>query len=180
MEKAHANKSSGIRKVAIVGPESTGKSTLSEFLAGHFKTLWVKEFARTYLNEINRPYIKEDLGTIARRQIQLEDYYAKRVKKLLICDTNLVVIKIWSEHKYGYCESWILEEIKKRKYDMTLLTNVDLPWVDDPQREHPHMRKYFFDVYYNELKSRNLPFQVISGDVKTRMKQAVLAVNSLF
>ncbi len=163
----------------MVGPESTGKSYLSRQLAEHYGTEWVPEFARPYLDEIDRPYKKDDLNQIAIGQIELEDKLMKKANRVLICDTNLLVIKVWSEHKYGHCEEWINAEIKNRHYDLHLLTYIDLPWEDDPQREHPHMREYFYDVYYQLLNNLGLPFVEIRGDYRERFKTAISAVDPL-
>ena len=97
----------------------------------------------------------------------------------MICDTNLIVIKIWSEYKYGGCNNEILEMIKKRKYDLHLLTDLDVPWSEDPQREHPHLRDFFYTVYKNELAARNLPFIEIGGEFYERKKKAIEAIDAL-
>jgi nicotinamide riboside kinase len=98
---------------------------------------------------------------------------------LIFCDTNLYVIKIWSEHKFGQCDPWILEEIAKRKYNLHLLTSIDIPWEEDPQREHPQMRKYFFDVYHNEMIHIKTKFSVIKGLNDSRLKAAIQAVKRI-
>ena len=125
-----------IKKIVVIGPESTGKSTLSEALATALHTVWVPEYAREYLEHLNRPYSETDLQAIARGQLLKEGEVAPLVNKVLICDTDLYVIKVWSEHKYGRCHASILEEIARRKYDLYLLTGIDMPWSPDPLREH--------------------------------------------
>ncbi|HXH19021.1 MAG TPA: ATP-binding protein, partial [Chitinophagales bacterium] len=90
-----------MKKIVIVGPESSGKTFLAEKLAAHFQCLWVPEYAREYLEKLNKPYTKEDVEKIAEGQLRLEDETAAKSKSLLICDTNLLVIKIWMDHKYG-------------------------------------------------------------------------------
>lgn len=169
-----------LKKVAIVGPESTGKTTLSKQLATHFETQWVPEFAREYLENLGGSYTAEDVEQIAREQIKLEDEYAQQTQNLLICDTNLLVIKIWMEHAYKTLPDWIAEEIAARAYDLHLLTDVDLPWEPDPLREHPHMRDYFFEKYRSDLEALNVPFIIISGNLNERLEQATVAVRQLF
>src|SRR5690606_11050767 len=124
-----------IRRVAVIGPECTGKSDLSKFLAAEFNTVWVPEFAREYLDNLSRPYIIDDLTEIAKGQIEQEDSLTARANQVLICDTNLYVIKVWSNFKYGHCDPWILRQIAERPYDLYLLTYVDIPWEYDPLRE---------------------------------------------
>lgn len=167
---------SRIRKIAITGPESTGKSMLAGQLALHFSTEWVPEYARNYLNKLGRPYVQEDILTIARGQIRLEDECEKKALKLMFCDTELIVTKIWSEFKYGSCDPWILGRINSGFYDLFLLCDVDLPWVDDPLREHPQSRRQLFDLYYSELEHRKFPFRVVSGLNEKRLENALKAI----
>lgn len=169
----------GVKRIAIVGPECTGKTDLARFLANHYHTNWVPEFARNYIDQLNRPYEKEDLVKIAEAQILLENQLARQANKLLICDTNLVVIKIWSEFKYGSCPEEIIEKMSNQKYDLHLLTYIDIPWVDDPQREHPDKRPLLFDIYKKELIKSNVNFVEITGLHDARRNAAVQAVDAL-
>ena len=168
-----------VKRIAIVGPECTGKTDLARFLANHYHTNWVPEFARNYIDQLNRPYEKDDLVKIAEAQILLEDQLALHANKLLICDTNLIVIKIWSEFKYGSCPDEIIEKMLDQKYDLHLLTYIDIPWVDDPQREHPDKRPLLFDIYKEELIKSNVNFVEIKGMHDTRRNSAVQAVESI-
>jgi NadR type nicotinamide-nucleotide adenylyltransferase len=168
-----------IKKVVVIGPECTGKSELSEYLAKELKTVWVKEYARRYLNELGRPYVAEDLTEIARGQLSLEDEAARQANKVLISDTDLYVIKVWSMFKYGYCDPWILNQIESRKYDLYLLTYVDIPWVNDPLREHPDQRLELYSIYLDEMKNQSVPFVEIKGEREQRRKIAVEKVKDL-
>jgi NadR type nicotinamide-nucleotide adenylyltransferase len=162
-----------ILKIAITGPESTGKSRLAMELAAYYKTVYVPEFAREYIDHLDRPYSQEDILKIAKGQIEGEERWIKEAERVLFCDTELVVTKIWSEVKYGNCNSWILEKIEENKYDLFLLCDIDLPWEEDPQREHPHMREKLFTLYHDELTRRGVPFNVISGLGRKRLMNAV-------
>ena len=175
MEKE--NKS--IKRIAIVGPESTGKTMLSEQLAQHYNTLWVPEFARTYIDNLNRKYTLEDILNISKGQIESEDRLAKQCQSLLICDTNLIVSKIWAEHSFKQCPEWIQKNIRERKYDLHLLTDIDMPWEADSQREHPHLREYFFNRYKEELKNNGIEYIVISGGWEERLVNSVKAIDRL-
>ena len=168
-----------IKKVVILGPECTGKSELSEYLAKEFNTLWVKEYARTYINDLARPYVAADLPVIANGQLASEDALLPRSNKVLICDTNLYVIKIWSIFKYGFCDPEILKSIASRKYDLYLLTYIDIPWMPDPQREHPDQREILFDLYLQEMKNQLVSFVVIEGTREQRRKLATDSVRKL-
>lgn len=171
-----------LKKVVIIGPESTGKSTLAQQLAVHFDCLWVEEYAREFLENLDRPYEFDDLLSIAQGQLSLEDRLAAQSDKLLICDTDLQVIQVWSEHKYGKVHDWVRRQIEERHYDLYLLTDIDIPWEDDPLREHPDpdMRRHFFEVYQGLLEKSPTSFNIISGSPEERLERAIRAVNGLF
>jgi NadR type nicotinamide-nucleotide adenylyltransferase len=168
-----------VKKVAIIGPECTGKSELSQYLATHFKSTWVPEYARGYVDNLVRPYEQHDLLTIAHGQLRLEDSYSRTANQILFCDTNLYVIKVWSEFKFGECSPEILQTINARQYDLYLLTYVDIPWQEDPQREHPNKREELYQIYLKEMKSQRVPFVEIRGEREARRKTAVDAVTKL-
>jgi NadR type nicotinamide-nucleotide adenylyltransferase len=170
---------SSVKKVCVIGPECTGKTELSKFLSNHYKTPWVEEYARAYLNKLGKPYQQNDLTKIAHGQLRMEDEWLNDANKLLICDTNLLVVKIWSEHKYGNCESEILSLIEQRTYDLYLLTNIDIPWQDDPQREHPDKREYFWNIYKKEVATTGVATVEISGLGEERKKKAIEAIDKL-
>lgn len=167
------------KKVTIVGPECTGKTDLAQFLASHFKTAWVPEYARAFLNKLNRPYERADLTKIAHGQLRLEDEWLQDAHQFLICDTNLIVIKVWSEDKLGSCDPEIIKLMKDRTYDLLLLTNIDIPWEDDPQREHPGRREHFWKIYQQEAAASGIPFVEITGSREERRKQAILAIEKM-
>ncbi|MBS1775132.1 MAG: ATP-binding protein [Bacteroidetes bacterium] len=170
---------SDCKKIVIIGPESTGKSTLSNMLAASLKSIFVPEFARTYLEQLPRQYVEQDLITIAQGQLFSEDSMLLQANQYLICDTDLYVIKVWSEHKYHRCDSWILQQIAKRKYDLYLLTDIDIPWQDDPLREHPDtaMRQYFFAQYQDIVINSGIPFYIVQGSPEERLHAALSAIH---
>ncbi len=164
-----------------MGPESTGKSTLAEKLALHFAEPWVPEVAREYLEKLDRPYAYEDLLQIGKQQMQLEDERVGGAKNYLFCDTDLRVIQVWSQHRYGKVDPWVLEELARRTYDLIFLCAPDLPWQADPLREHPEleMREEFFAQYLQLTKQSGFPFKIIAGDPVKRISAAVEAIRSL-
>src|SRR5579864_1908195 len=141
------------KKIVIVGPESTGKSSLCEALAAHYKTEWVPEYAREYLTTHGMDYRQEDLLVIARGQLALEDRgtmsAAAAGRRLLFVDTDMYVMKVWSEFVFGHCDPWILEQIAIRQYDGYLLCRTDLPWEKDELREYPDLasRDTLYHIY---------------------------------
>jgi len=157
-------RTNSLKKVVIIGPESTGKSTLASLLAKYYHTSWVPEYAREYIERLDRPYIERDLQDIAKGQLIAEDREAKYAKRVLICDTNLLVVKVWSEHKFGACYDEIIDQVNNRKYDLYLLMNPDIPWVEDPLREHPQMREFFYDIYKEEIIKSGVPYVEITGE----------------
>lgn len=169
-----------VLKVAVTGPESTGKSLLCRELAGHFNTVYVPEYAREYVDRLNRPYCREDILAIARQQIAMEDTLKDAANRYLFCDTELIVAKIWELHKYNECHPWILKQIENRRYDLYLLCDIDLPWEPDPQREYPHMREFFFDWFRRELEGYGFPYFIVSGSRDERTDHAIRSVRSYF
>ncbi len=168
-------------KIAIVGPESSGKSTIAQQLANHFQTNMVPEYARAYIKRINRPYTEEDLLEIAKGQIALEEKLAKETEGILICDTTLLVIKIWSEVKFGRCDPWIQKRFLNNFYSCYFLCDIDIPWEEDPQREHPdpEQRSDLFSRYVEGLKETDRPTHLLSGDHENRFAQAVKIISNL-
>jgi len=169
------------KKLVIIGPECTGKSTLSSDLATELSTIWVPEFARQYLDDLGRPYEEADLLQIAYGQLAQEDAAAAQASDVLICDTDLYVIKVWSEARYGRCDRHILEMIASRSYDFYLLTDTDLPWQFDPLREHPqeHDRRYFYHQYRDIVQQSGCPWADIRGSKEQRLQRALQAVAQL-
>jgi NadR type nicotinamide-nucleotide adenylyltransferase len=188
-----------IKKIAVIGPESTGKSTLCEQLAQHYNTMWCPEFAREYLLTHGMDYNFDDLLFIAKGQVAMEDEYigmANRGKKPepqqphspltthyspLFIDTNMYVMKVWCEFVFNNCHQWILDQIIERKYDLYLLCNVDLPWVKDELREYPDLenRAKLYNIYEDIMINQTVPWVVISGDYEERLQKAITAVDAL-
>lgn len=169
-----------LRKIAITGPESTGKSVLAANLAKFYGTHWVPEYAREYL-ELNGPeYKEEDILFIAKGQLERETLALSHTSGFLFCDTEFLVTKIWSEVKFKRCHPWIREQVENHQYDLYLLCDIDLPWESDPLREHPEMRNELFDLYYNELRYRSFPFFVVNGFGDNRLKNAIEIIEEYF
>lgn len=174
-----------LKKVVIIGPESTGKSSLCEALAAHFQTSWVPEYAREYLGVHGTIYKFEDLLTIARGQLALEEKLTATAtmagKRLLFIDTDMYVMKVWSEFVFGRCESWILDQIAIRRYDAYLLCRTDLPWVKDDLREYPDLasRDKLFHIYRDCLVNQQTPWAEIGGQDENRVTAGIEAVSRL-
>lgn len=178
MQQAHQDLSS-IKKIAVVGPESTGKSTMSAYLADHFNTVWVPEFARGYCENLTEPCTWQDEINMFYGQIALEEAYSPKANKILICDTTFITVKIWSDEMFGSTPQVVLDALPKYKYDLYLLLNIDLSWQDDPLRDFPHKREHFMDVWHRELQALNANYVVISGTGNERYEAAVKAINNL-
>jgi NadR type nicotinamide-nucleotide adenylyltransferase len=175
-----------LKKIVVIGPECTGKSTLCEKLAAHYKTTWCPEYAREYLLMYGKQYTYNDLFTIARGQIALEDKYVEAVSKgmphsPLFIDTDMYVMKVWCEFVFGKCHRFILDQISKRKYDLYLLCNADLPWVKDELREYPdlHTRQKLYHIYKDIMISQPVFWVNISGNNEQRLLKAIGAVDKL-
>ncbi len=181
MEKIDGSSSGpGPVKVVIIGPESTGKTTLAKQLAAHFHTKWVPEYAREYLDRLGRSYREEDLVEIAKGQLVTENRIAKSCAQLMICDTDFLVLKVWSDYKFGRCDPYIENQLIQNPCKLYLLSGVDVPWQFDPQRENPTDRSHLYALYLKELKALQTPFQEISGSPKERFTAAIEAIDTLF
>jgi NadR type nicotinamide-nucleotide adenylyltransferase len=178
MEKRF-HSSNNLIKIAITVPESTGKSTLAVALANQYQTVWVPEFARDYLNKLGRPYTFNDVEKIAIGQLALEDKLTSQARNMLFCDTELIVIKIWMEFKYRMVPEWIIEEISKRHYDIFFLCDVDVPWEQDPLRENPDLRHFFFNCFVKEIEANNKNYLIINGDQKHRLESAIKSIDKM-
>ena len=167
-----------IKKIAIVGPESTGKSTISLQLAKHYQVPWVAEYARFYCAALTGPCTLQDEINMFHGQVALEEsVLASAQTDFIICDTTFITVKIWSDEMLGKTPQIVLDAIKSRSYDFYLLMDIDLPWQDDPLRDFPHKRAHFMQVWHQELKAINANYQVISG-TETRLQNAVSAINA--
>lgn len=172
-------------KVVIIGPESTGKSTLTQQLADHFNCAWVPEYAREYLTTNGMNYSFDDLLTIAKGQLAMEEKYTQLAlqqnKPFLFIDTDMYVMKVWCEFVFGKCHNWILDQLATRYYDLYLLCNTDLPWVKDDLREYPDLetRDTLYKIYQDLMINQSTPWFDIKGDYEQRLKTGTEAVTQL-
>ncbi len=166
-----------VKKIAIVGPESTGKSAMAEWLAEYYQTIWVPEYARGYCEKLTAPCTWQDEINMFRGQLEMEKELLPKANKLLICDTTFITIKIWSDYTFGQAPLEVLDELPKHPYDFYLLMDIDLAWEHDPLRDFPHLREYFMEVWHKELKMLNANYHVISGKGDERFKNAATAIN---
>ncbi len=172
---------SPIKKIVILGPESTGKSTLCAELAKYYQTVWCPEYARQFLTENGTEYNYDDLLTIAKGQLECEDSFVEKANDLLIIDTDMYVMKVWCEYVFNNCHPFILEKINERKYDTYLLCDIDLPWTADEMREYPseEPRKELFTIYKELLINQNTPWGIVSGTGAARTQNAIALIEKL-
>jgi NadR type nicotinamide-nucleotide adenylyltransferase len=178
-----------LKKIVVIGPESTGKSMLCTQLAAHYGTHWVQEYAREYLLQNGTDYSYNQLLDIARGQRTLEEEGVQRMMQKgivdhpvpLFIDTDMYVMKVWCEFVFGQCHSWILDQLVDQRYDLYLLTNVDAPWVQDELREYPDYatREKLYHYYRDALIHQHIPWVEISGSYEERLQKAIRAVDQL-
>jgi NadR type nicotinamide-nucleotide adenylyltransferase len=166
-----------ILKIAVVGPESTGKSTMSEYLAGYYNTIAVPEYSREYCANLTGDCTFQDEVNMFHGQIALEKKLLPQANRILICDTTFLTVKIWSEEMFGSAPKEVLDELPRHPYDFYLLLDIDLPWQDDPLRNFPTKREYFMNVWHRELQALNANYIVVSGLNEQRYDNAVKAVD---
>ncbi|WP_159946321.1 AAA family ATPase [Polaribacter septentrionalilitoris] len=184
MEKKLRQNPINIVKVVLFGPESTGKTTLSRHLARHYNTVWAPEYAREYLqkkwNNERKTCEQEDLIPIAIGQMKLENKLAKKADKLLICDTDLLETKVYSQEFYGgFVDEQLDEAARKNQYDLYLLTYIDTPWEEDDLRDRPEQRLEMFTTFENALRAHNKNYILLKGDKETRLKIAANAIDKI-
>lgn len=184
MEKKLKQKPINLVKVVLFGPESTGKTTLSRHLAHHYNTVWTPEFAREYLqkkwNQERKTCEVEDLLPIAVGQMKLENRLAKKADKVLICDTDLLETKVYSEEFYdGFVDESLNRAANENIYDIYLLTYIDTPWEEDDLRDRPGLRLEMFNAFEQCLIDNNRPYILLKGDKETRLKNAVKAIDQI-
>jgi NadR type nicotinamide-nucleotide adenylyltransferase len=184
MEKTLKQREINIVKIVLFGPESTGKTTLSKQLARHYNTVWVPEFARDYLqdkwNNERKTCQHDDLLPIAIGQMKLENELATKADRILICDTDLLETKVYSEEYYGgFVDENLEKAANENSYDLYLLTYIDTPWEEDDIRDRPELRLEMFNAFENALKKHNRPYILLKGDKKTRLQIAITAINKI-
>jgi NadR type nicotinamide-nucleotide adenylyltransferase len=175
---------STVLRVVVYGPESTGKTTLCKDLAAYYKTQWVPEFARDFLqdkwDQKQEPCSLSDLPLIAKGQLESENKRLKEANKILICDTNILVTQIWSEtHFGGYCDPQIINATQQLEYDLYLLTGIDIPWEADDLRDRPNDREYMFQCFERKLNEQKKVYKHITGSRENRINLATTAIDSI-
>ncbi len=184
MEEKLKQKPANIIKIVLFGPESTGKTTLAQELANHYQTEWVPEYARDYLqekwNKEQKTCEPHDLIPIAEGQIRLENYLTEKANKLLICDTDLLETKVYSEAYYlGYCDPVLEKYALQNTYDLYLLTSIDIPWEKDDLRDKPNERERMFLYFKETLKKYDKNFVTLNGDNGKRLALAIKSIDKL-
>ena len=187
MSKVTPISNTKLQKIVVLGPESTGKSTLCEQLAKHYGVVDCKEYARQYLHENGTKYNFEDLLTIAKGQLTLEQQaihkaeqlFIEQSKNKIIIDTDMYVMKVWCEYVFNDCHTYILDEIHTRKYDLYLLCDIDLPWSPDEMREYPDEkpRQELFAIYKDILINQDTPWGIVTGTGNQRTQNAISIID---
>lgn len=163
-------------RIAITGPESSGKTTLATALAQHFSVPLHLEYARIYLNNLDRPYIQSDLDAIALGHLAQFEF---DTSDLQIIDTDFIVMRDWSERRFGNITPFISELVSRNYFDLHILCTPDMPWEFDPQREYPNDRDHLFNDYHRALTEKNKPFIVVAGSESERNEKSIHAIDQL-
>lgn len=169
-----------VKKIALLGPESSGKTTLCRQLAEHYHTVWVPEYARDHIVALKRDYTLDDILFSAKQQLENEDRQLKKANRFLFCDTELLIAKVWCEDAFQQSPPWLEETIRQHTYDLYLLSLPDIPFKADAVRENPHRRGFFFDWYRRELEQRGFTYEVLSGLGDQRFKNAINLISKYY
>jgi nicotinamide riboside kinase len=172
-------------KIAVIGPESTGKSALTKALAKHYSSPMVDEYARWYVEQLNRAYTFEDVCSIARKQIEDEKHYHQILQQpdhpaYVFFDTELIITKVWFEYCYQSVPDFVVQQLDSGFFDLYLLCDTDLPWEPDPVREHGHDRDFFLEWYRREIEHLRKPYVIIKGTGDVRTHNAIHAIEHGF
>lgn len=177
-------------KIVVTGPESSGKTTLAADLAAALGTVWVPEFARTYLAYLGRPYEHKDLKTICLGQFAWETWYHEAMlrkcadvmmpRPVLICDTDWTVIHVWEAYKFGSRSVALSPSpLAPHSSSVYLLCLPDIPWQPDPLREHPEERNVLFEMYENLLRDMEARYIIVRGNPEQRLQTALAAIREI-
>ena len=181
MEKRFNKNKPKYRKIVLTGPESTGKTWLTKQLAMHYQTNWITEYAREYIENLERKYNYSDLVVIAQYQVNVVQDYKEKVNRFLFLDTDLIILKVWFDVVYNECPVWLIESISNRNIDLYLLCDTDIIWEFDPVRENADQnREVLIKLYKQEIQNSGVPFVLIRGKDKIRLANAVNAIDNLF
>ena len=184
MEKALGQQLANCVKIVLFGPESTGKTTLSQQLARHYHSVWVPEYARDYLqdkwNNERKTCEPKDLLPIAIGQMALENNLAQKTDSVLICDTDLLETKVYAEAYYsGICDPTLEKYALENTYDLYFLTYIDTPWEADDLRDKPEEREAMFNAFESALVKYDKTYVLLKGDKKTRLELAIKHIDLL-
>lgn len=184
MERNLKQQPSNCIKIVLFGPESTGKTTLSDQLARYYNSVWVPEYAREYLqnkwNEERKTCEPDDLLPIAEGQMRLENKLSQKTDTVLICDTDLLETKVYSEAYYtGSCDPILEKYALENTYDLYFLTYIDTPWEADDLRDKPHEREQMFKAFESALITYKRPYVLLKGGMKERFNLAVKHIDTL-
>ena len=161
-------------RIGIIGPESSGKSTLARQLADALGAFYVDEYAREYVEKLDRDYTYNDVVAIAKKQIEQLD--ADYPSPIVLFDTELIITKVWFEHKYGTCPEFVDDYLSEHPLDFYLLCAPDLPFEPDPVRENPHIREELFARYLELVKQSAVPYSIITGTGEQRVRNAIKGI----
>lgn len=164
-------------KIALIGPESSGKSTLGVYLATHYQAICIAEYAREYLEKKGLPYTFEDVVFCIREQFRRELDAKSKSPALFFCDTDAIMAAVWFKDVFGHVPNWVEVHQQNHPADFYLLLKPDIPWTEDPLRENPHRREFIFDWYKRELEFRKLPYCIIEGQEKNRRVSAIRSID---
>jgi NadR type nicotinamide-nucleotide adenylyltransferase len=184
MEEKLKQTNINIVKVVLFGPESSGKTTLSKLLARHYNTVWAPEYARDYLqnkwNNERKTCEISDMLPIAEGQMKLENKLAKKADRILICDTDLLETKVYSEEFYdGFVDPYLEKAALQNTYDLYFLTYIDAPWKKDDLRDRPEQRLEMFNAFENALIKNHRPYVLLKGDKKDRLETAIREIDKI-
>ncbi len=167
-----------VRRLRLFGPESTGKSTAAAALAAHFGTVWVPEMSRPLYVEAGYRFAFDDVARVVAAQVEAEEAAARQATRVLVCDTDVLTTHLYARHYFGRSPAVAAVLADARRYDATLLFNLDVPWEPDPVRDSPAARAHLYAVFEASLRARGVAFAVVGGTGEARIQAAIAAAET--
>ena len=169
-----------MKRIVLIGAESTGKSTLAQALSDHYGEPWTEEFVRRYVDALGDDLQAHDLAPIAEGQLALEDSVLEQAKRLIIHDTNILSSIIYANYYFDTELDWVNDAFLKREYSLYLLCLPDIPWQADPgQREGPAARDTLHELFKDSLDILRVPYVGIGGSGEARLMRAVQVIDAI-
>lgn len=173
-----------LKKICFIGPESTGKSTIGEKIAKHFKTVYIPEYAKAIIAQQSGQFYESNVVEVAYAQIRTEKSLERMTNKVMICDSDIIVTMAWSQELFGHIPSQLIQIAQTQHYDKTFLFYPDTPWISDTHRNviESSSQEFRIKMFLNMeklLKQFNRDYEIIYGSYQQKEETIEKYINAL-